>query len=413
MACPNYSSSNMPWTWTQPSTSTDHGQWTQPWTQPSTSTDHVQWTQPSTSKDHVQWTWSQLSTPVNNVASTWSQPSITVEHTAKADTAVNYMAQNNEFWNFLGSPIPSQTLIDPPVKKTKLDIGSESLCLDDLLTPFTPTMANNSTYLDILSQLEKDLALPNPAMSSVKQVQHTPIKENSKVSVQRDLLSYAIDFIGINENDVNDIPHTASPSRDLLSIAIDSIGENDVDAIPETGTCKDLLTLAVDSIGIDENGVNSLRKTESISTPTAPRKSSLTHSSSSMNHAIHSPIRKRPRSPTRKKTQYPAVKKPKQYPDVQNLKQYSSVKKPTQWPTTNKLLQKHPSLQKVQQYSAVQKTKKYPAVKKSKQNPTTQKLQSVQKVQQHPAVHKQKQYPAEQKVQQLTSLPNVQQHPAV
>ena len=341
MACPNYSSSNMPWTWTQPSTSTDHGQWTQPWTQPSTSTDHiqwtqpststdhvqwtqpwkqpststdhVQWTQPSTSKDHVQWTWSQLSTPVNNVASTWSQPSITVEHTAKADTAVNYMAQNNEFWNFLDSPIPAQTLIDPPVKKTKLGIGSESLCLDDLLTPFTPTMANNSTYLDILSQLEKDLALPNPAMSSVKQVQHTPIKENSKVSVQRDLLSYAIDFIGINENDVNDIPHTASPSRDLLSIAIDSIGENDVDAIPETGTCKDLLTLAVDSIGIDENGVNSLRETESISIPTAPRKSSLTHSSSLMKHAMHSPIRKRPRSPTWKQT-VPSSKKDEAVP---------------------------------------------------------------------------------------------------
>ena len=356
MACPNYSSSNMPWTWTQPSTSTqstDHGQWTQPWTQPSTSTDHVQWTQPSTSKDHVQWTWSQLSTPVNNVASTWSKPSIIVEHTAKADTAVNYMAQNNEFWNFLDSPRPAQTLIDPPVKKTKLGIGSESLCLDDLLTPFTPTMANNSTYLDILSQLEKDLALPNPAMSSVKQVQHTPIKENSTVSVQRDLLSYAMDFIGINENDVNDIPHTASPSRDLLSIALDSIGENDVDAIPETGTHKDLLALAIDSVGMDENGVNSLRETESISISTAPRKSSLTHSSSSINHAIHSPIRKRPRSPTRKMIQYPTVKKPKQYPDVQNPTQYpdgqnpkqnSSVQKPTEYPTTNKLLQQHPSL---------------------------------------------------------------------
>ena len=413
MASPNFSSSNMPWTWTQP----------------------------STSADHVQWTWSQPSTPVDHVPSTWSQSSVTVDHTAKADNEVNYMAQNNEIWDFLDIPIPTQTLIEPPVKMVKLGIGSESLCLDDLLTPLTPTMANNSTYLDILSQLEKDLSLPHPTISSVKQVPHTPIKEDSNIPVQKDLLSYAIDFIGINENDVNDIPHTAPTSNDLLSIAIDSIGENDV-AIPETGTGNDLLALAIDSVGI--NGVNSLYETEPTSIPTAPRKYSLT---SSMNHVMHSPSRKRARSPTRallhppqKLPKYPATRKVQQYtvvqkskksPDVQKPKKYPAVQKPKQYPGTQKLqqcpsvqkvqhhpavqkMQQHPSVHNTQQYPTVQELKQYTAVQKSKQYPGAQKLQqhpSVQKAQQHPSIQKVQHQPAVLKPKQHPSLQNMQHHP--
>ena len=423
------------------------------------------WSQPSTSADHVQWTWSQPSTPVNHFPSTWSQTSINVDYTAAADTAVNYMVQNNEIWNFLDSPKPVQTLIDPPVKNVNVGIGSESLCLDDLLTPLTPTMANDSTYLDILSQLEKDLARPNPEISSVKHVQHTHTEEDSTVPVQTDLLSYAIDFTGINENDINGIPHTAPTSRDLLSIAIDSIGENDVDAIPETGTRKDLIALAIDSVDIGEIDINSLHETEPTSIPTGPRKSNLTHSSSSMNHVMHSPSLKRPRSPTRallhppqkilkqsltthkypsthKVHQYPAVQNSKQYPAVQNSKQCPAVQKSKQYlpkqemqqnpsvhkvqqpPTVHKLKQ-HPSVHQVQQLLAVQKLKQhkvqkhpsaqkvqqgpkqYPAIQKPKQYP------AVQKSKQDLAVQKSKQFPATKKRQQHPSVHKEQQHPAV
>lgn len=168
----------------------------------------------------------------NSIPWTWSQKS-TAADTAEVDAAVNLLSQCGGLWDFLNDSLnSSQTqnepqakkikleespvsnpniedvksvpslassnndafqslddLFEPPAKKIKLeesqvsspyieDVPSPACsdidALDDLLSPFTPTMANDNSYLETLSELEKVLNLPKSGQSIVKQEPMSP-----------------------------------------------------------------------------------------------------------------------------------------------------------------------------------------------------------------------------------------------
>ena len=151
----------------------------------------------------------------------------------------NPSSSNNEAFQSLDdlfSPF-TQTQDEPPAKKIKLEesqdynpntedvlsvpspASSDIDVLDDLLSPFTPTMAKDNFYLETLSELEKVLNLPGK--STIKQEPMSP-SVNSYVAVKSEPI----------EREVSSSPAT----RDLLAFAMDSIGfdVNEVDAIPES-----------------------------------------------------------------------------------------------------------------------------------------------------------------------------------
>ena len=161
-------------------------------------------------------------------------------------------SSNNESFQALDDLLSTftHTQNEPPAKNIELDESqasspniedvnsvpipspSDNDALDDLLAPFTPTLANENSYLQTLSDLEKVLNIPNSGKSIIKEepmspsqfepvdtfapVKSEPIEREVSSPATRDLLAFAMDSIGFDVNEVDAIPDSpdaqSSPS---------------------------------------------------------------------------------------------------------------------------------------------------------------------------------------------------------
>ena len=150
---------------------------------------------------------------------------------------------NSDFWDFLGiddlSAHNEDAHVDAnresPANKGEGTSSSSPIPqsssvfqeLDDLFSPCTPS--ENASYLETLSELEDTLNKTSPVDTDLEKKAQTPTKSepvNTEASspinpelvegdvgspTQRDLLAFALDHNGINEDQVNNIPEVMVP----------------------------------------------------------------------------------------------------------------------------------------------------------------------------------------------------------